>query len=283
MSTTTLSRIMARILVSWEVRVVWRAALREWVLSIGREGVLVVGIVSKGHHCASRRCDTTGKAVAGIRHHARRIALRPAVLRDVAPVSAGVSLRMARSGRGRVAWIVVGVFQAIRMDGLGPSPSPSVIARQCGSSTATSVTRRWVGHGDCVPRGRTTGYFGWSRGCWRWRRHWVMRWGSVLVSWAGCRVRGLDLVNEIPAVLVLFFVVVGFVFVFVVLVVLLGRGGVDLTVARVDLDTRRVFVFAIVFAACVVVDSDSFPKFDGNVSVAFHVAGWRNRNAGRGC
>lgn len=104
----------------------------------------------------------------------------------------------------------------------------------------------------------------------------------VLYAGARGRVRGLDLVDvvteRVPVGVVLFlFLVVVVVFVFFVRVSVLF-----LAARRQDLYARGVFLFAVVFAG-VVVDSDSFPESDGDVSVAFHIARGGKRNAGRGC
>lgn len=76
----------------------------------------------------------------------------------------------------------------------------------------------------------------------------------VLYTRARSRVGGLDLVNvvseRVPVGVVLF----------LVLVVLVGFVSVLSLAARGDLDARRVFFVAVVFA-CVVVDSDSFPEW----------------------
>jgi hypothetical protein len=80
------------------------------------------------------------------------------------------------------------------------------------------------------------------------------------------RVGWLDLlvIDEIPP-----FLTVVLVLVVVFVVGLLGR--IVLLAARQDLNTRRVFV-AVILVARVVVDCDSFPESDGDVSVALYFA-----------
>lgn len=95
---------------------------------------------------------------------------------------------------------------------------------------------------------------------------------TVLDLGARGRLRGLDLVNvvaeRVPVVVFL-----------VVLVVFLGRGEVVVAAGN-DLDARRVFLFAVVLVARVVADGDSFPKIDGDVSLAFDGAGRGEGDAG---
>jgi hypothetical protein len=84
---------------------------------------------------------------------------------------------------------------------------------------------------------------------------------------SGGRVRGVDLVfNVVP---------LG---VFLVVLVFEGIVSVVLT-ARRDVGKGVVFVVVVVLVARVVVDSDSVPESDGDVSVAFIMGRRRNRNA----
>lgn len=83
--------------------------------------------------------------------------------------------------------------------------------------------------------------------------------------WARSRVGGLDLVNVIPLLVVLFF----------------GLGILALA-ARRDLDARIVFLFVgvgVVLSTGRVVDCDVSPKLNLDVSVASIFAGGRERNS----
>ena len=103
---------------------------------------------------------------------------------------------------------------------------------------------------------------------------------AVLDLRARGRFRGVDLADLDAVPRVLFVVVVLFrallavflLFVVVVVVVGLFAGVVVLVDAWADLDARgRVFFFAIVFGAGAVVDGDTFPELDSNVSGAWTV------------
>jgi hypothetical protein len=72
---------------------------------------------------------------------------------------------------------------------------------------------------------------------------------------------GLGFVNEVPVWVVLFALVVARVLFRRVLV----------RVSFGHLEARRVFVAVVVLVARVVVDGNSFPKFDGDVSVALRL------------
>lgn len=86
----------------------WRGRLREWVLFIGRKGILsVVWLVAERDQLASRRLCTAWVAV--VRHHARCIAVRRG-LWNVTPALAGVARRAGSSSRRRGVWVVVLVF-----------------------------------------------------------------------------------------------------------------------------------------------------------------------------
>lgn len=114
-------------------------------LGCKRIGVELVMAAAKRYQLAGGRLNAAWVAVAGVRHHAGRIGTWSGVLWNVTPVGAGVALRMARTSGGRV-WVVVAVnvFVGLRMDGLAPSPSRSVITRQCGSATATPEAGWWI-------------------------------------------------------------------------------------------------------------------------------------------
>jgi len=112
-------------------------------------------------------------------------------------------------------------------------------------------------------------------------------WRNVVLYSAGTggRVRRVDLVDVVPrvfvfvlflvVVVVVVFFVVFFVFVVVVVVLCLFTSAVFFVANRDDLDARGVLVSEVVFVvvegARMVVDSDSLPESDRNVSVALDV------------
>ena len=105
---------------------------RERIASRRRERVLItIRIASIGHNGAGRW--TAGKWIGRegwVGHDTRRIPAR-GMVRNMGPLRAGV---MRRPTAGPVARVVVVAVQTVRMDGLWPSPSRPLLARQCVSA-----------------------------------------------------------------------------------------------------------------------------------------------------
>lgn len=238
--------------------------------------------------------------VSRVGHHAGLITGRAAWSWNVTPPGTGMVRRLRGLTAPRLAvGIVVGVFEALLVGRDGPLPPASTgvfASRQCAATPASGARGR-VG-GSCSGAGG--GAHSWGVGSGdllvmadggRWRGVWVVRVdgvvqrrgvmaAAVLDLRARGRFRGVDLADLDAVPRVLFVVVVLFrallavflLFVVVVVVVGLFAGVVVLVDAWADLDARgRVFFFAIVFGAGAVVDGDTFPELDSNVSGAWTV------------
>lgn len=231
----------------------------KWVGTCRRKWVLVVPVgfrVSEGYQLVGCRLWAALEGIVPwIRHYARSISIRWGLMGNVGPLSTWVVRRLTRPGR--IARPVVVAVQTVRVIGLGPSPTrPGPGVQRV--SASRSVARWGVVDGWMV-RSFAARLLRSVAGSGRWRGHTVM----LDSRGAGCRVRGLDLVNVVPVFLV---------FVFVGVFVLLAAGR----------DLHAVLFVGVneVFRTSRMIDGDVSPKRNVDVSCAWTTHCRRYRNTG---